>query len=175
MKTELMRLKQELKMAQRGYDLLELKRQALQITLRAVKKRIDVIRAEAAAAVNRAYDALEAAHQDIGINNVEKIRRGCLADKGRMTHLPLAGTTVSLDEATITWQAAVKNLIAYIDAENEWLVLQQDLRKTSKRASALQNIRIPRSQARIKYIESKLDEREHETIARLKRITASRL
>jgi len=182
MKHELIKLKQEIKLAQRGYDLFELKQRSLQVTLRAAIKHSDKIRAEAAEAVNIAYDALEAACEDIGASNVENLRNelrqqadaDCLSGMERTAHLPLAGTTASLDEASIAWHTAVKKLIRFIDAENELLALRLDLRKTSKRASALKNIRIPQNQARIKYIENKLEERERESIARLKRMKDAR-
>jgi len=183
MKHELIKLKQALYLAQRGYDLLELKRRALQASVREANKRVTMIRVATAAAITRAYDALEAAYDDIGTDNVERIRKNLHHPSNTvnsmgtdwMSRFPLAGMTASLDEAAITWRAAVNQFIVFIDAENELLALQLDLRKTSKRASALKNIRIPQNQARIKYIENKLEESERESIARLKRITNARL
>jgi len=173
MKHELMRLKQDLAMARRGYDLLELKRRALWFDVHKMNDLVQIKREATAIALARAYDALHAAYENIGTVNVERIRMDLNKSNSGLSreHIPLAGTTTSLDEAFVTWRAAVQALIDMVDAENTLNILNQTLRKTSKRASALKNIRIPQSIIRIKYIENKLEENEREAVARLKLIT----
>lgn len=197
MKHELTQLRQNLRPARTAYDLLEKKRQSLLAQVQAVKIRLNKSREEAGKAIVHAYDALEEAYTDMGRDAVERVRAQLLTrNKGdtyngkniynrgdtsnreeseavRIIPYPLAGTTVSLDMAFTTWQTAKEKLAALFDAENEWYTLTQNIRKTQKRAAALGNVIIPAYEARIAYIIAQLEERERDTLARLKLVKAN--
>lgn len=77
-------------------------------------------------------------------------------------------TCSSLDEAYIKFNE-VKQLIARLaEIENSVYRLADAIKKTQKRANALQNIMIPQFEATIKYITEALDEKEREDFSRLK-------
>ena len=80
----------------------------------------------------------------------------------------LSETTVSFDEAVHAWKTARELIITHAVLENTIFRLDLHIRKTQKRASALENITIPMYIARIKYIQERLEERERDELARLK-------
>lgn len=83
-------------------------------------------------------------------------------------HYGLNYTCSSLDEAYIKFNE-VKQLIARLaEIENSVYRLADAIKKTQKRANALQNIMIPQFEATIKYITEALDEKEREDFSRLK-------
>ncbi|MCL2203911.1 MAG: V-type ATP synthase subunit D [Defluviitaleaceae bacterium] len=159
-KYNLLQARQGLKLARQGYDLLDKKRQVLLAELRAAKARLHAVKAETSQAVGQAYEALAQAHLEMGRDAVHALRN--------QAHFPLAGTTASLDAAFFTWQRAKKWLVQLADAENSIYRLTQNIRKARKRAAALGNITIPTYETRIKYIQSQLEERSRDELARLK-------
>ena len=85
-------------------------------------------------------------------------------------HYSLENTTIALDEA-YTQMSAVKDLIIKVaEAESKAQSLDIAIKKTQKRANALEHILIPRYEASIKFIQSALEERERDGLARLKSI-----
>ncbi|MCL2500476.1 MAG: V-type ATP synthase subunit D [Defluviitaleaceae bacterium] len=161
-KYNLLQAKQSLRLAMQGYDLMDKKRRILLTELRAAKKNFDAICAEADFAVHKAYEALEEVHLEMGRDAVERIR-----------HEPrysLAGTTASLDEAFLTWQRAKKTLVILFGALERIHYLTQGIRKAQKKAAALGNVTIPTYEARIRYIQSQLEERTRDELARLKAV-----
>ena len=87
-----------------------------------------------------------------------------LAEFGYSLH----NTTVSFDEAVLAWKEACRLIIVRAGIENTIHLLKTHIKKTQKRANALGNITIPKYEARIKYIQERLEERERDDLARLK-------
>jgi V/A-type H+-transporting ATPase subunit D len=145
---------------------MDKKRQVLLAELTRVKKAFVEISDKVNHAVKKAYEALAVAHLEMGQEAVARLRYA--------EEIPLNGTTASLNEAHITWQAAKELLVAFADMQNKMHRLTQNIRKAQKRAAALGNIIIPTYEARIKYIESQLEERSRDELARLKIIKNKR-
>ena len=84
-------------------------------------------------------------------------------------------TTSALDKAFIAFDKVKKTTVLLAEVENSIYRLSAAIRKTQRRANALQNIIIPRNQAIVKYISDSLEEKEREEFSRLKVIKASKL
>ena len=80
----------------------------------------------------------------------------------------LCETTVSFDTAVFLWNKARELIVTWAAAENTLQRLNNHIKITQKRANALGNITIPMYEARIKYIQERLEERERDELARLK-------
>ena len=99
-----------------------------------------------------------------------------LLSNSNNAHLPskpvvdyqLSDTTVSFDEALLVWREAREHIIYYAAIENSIHRLNIHIKKTQKRANALENITIPTCVARIKFIQERLEEQERDDLARLK-------
>lgn len=60
------------------------------------------------------------------------------------------------------------------ELENAMYMLSLEIKKTAKRANALDKIQIPRYQAAVKYITEVLEEKEREDFFRLKKIKSKK-
>jgi len=181
-----------LTLARKGFDLLEKKRQVLLNELWAVQGKIEGLRAELGRALEKAHHAFDEAAAEIGAEKADEILQGLRVkmpenqpfDSRNImgVELPIAneryvfseinyelpGTTISLDEAVLAWEAARKLSISWVALENTVAKLELHIKKTQKRANALGNITIPKYEARIKFIRERLEERERDELARLK-------
>ena len=167
-KRNMLLAKQNLSLAQKGHDLLDLKRQALLIEISSFKEAAAALRPKLSQAFPAAHKALALAHMEMGRETVATISKALTS----VANPPydLSRTTAALDEAYIQWRT-IKDLIARLaTAENAVYRLNLQIRKTQKRAAALNNITIPMYETRIKYIRERLEERERDDLARLKAI-----
>lgn len=137
-----------------------------------------------------AYAALEKANIELGIKNVETFAFNVPPEqdihiKTRSvmgTEIPLVkhkeevqnpvysfyGTTESLDEAKSHFEKVKDLTIRLSMIENAAYRLAYNIKKTQKRANALQNITIPNYEVLVKTIENALEEKEREEFTRLK-------
>jgi V/A-type H+-transporting ATPase subunit D len=153
-KYNLIKTRRELHIAKQGYDLMDAKRRTLLAELKNAKKNLYAISVQAGRAVEAAFAALAAAHTEMGAEAAERYRH---------THdFPLTDTTASLNEASLAWREAKKLLKAYAAAQEKTNTLTQSLRKTQKKAAALNKITIPNRENQIKQIESQLEEQARE-------------
>ncbi len=77
-------------------------------------------------------------------------------------------TSAKLDDAVIKFMRAKELTIELAQIENSVYRLAVAIKKTQKRANALQNIIIPRFSQNIKFISDALDEKDREEFSRLK-------
>ena len=82
----------------------------------------------------------------------------------------LAGTSSRIDETAERFEEEVDLLIELAASELRLRRLAEEIRKTSRRVNALENIMIPRLYARKSYIEMVLEERAREDLFRLKTV-----
>jgi V/A-type H+-transporting ATPase subunit D len=87
----------------------------------------------------------------------------------------LAGTSARIDEAAERFEAEIDLLIEMASSELRLRRLADEIRKTSRRVNALDNILIPRLYARRAYIEMILEERAREDLFRLKTVKRAML
>ena len=189
-RTNLIRLKKELRFAKEGYEILDRKREALTTELVSVAKEADTVQKEVWALLQRAYDGMEKARLIMGSDHVEwaslavnktvdvKLKlRGIMGvaipsieargEPPKLLYSP-DGTAAVLDEASTAFRDVLLRIpqLAMLTA-TVWR-LANELRKTQRRVNALQHIFIPQYKDQIDFIVSSLEEREREETFRLK-------
>ena len=189
-KGNLIRAKNSLALAKQGYELMDKKRNILIRELMELIVKAEDIQSKIMEVYKDAYQSLQQANVELGINNVEtyadavstkdniKIKSRSImgveipyidykAGPMKLTY-SLYGTTESLDRARSAF-IRVKELSVELAAiENAAYRLAVNVKKAQKRANALQNITIPKYRELIKFISSALEEKEREDFTRLK-------
>ena len=84
-------------------------------------------------------------------------------------------TTAQLDMAYIAFDKVKKTTVLLAEVENSIYRLSVAIRKTQRRANALQNIIIPRNERIVKFISDSLEEKDREEFSRMKVIKAQKL
>ena len=196
-RTELMKLRKRLGLAQRGHDLLKEKMDALVIEFFEAFRKIQASRTKALEQLSTAHRALsncfavmgtletvQAARETkrelqieissrylmgISIPAVEfgDVQRNALT-RGYSLHM----TSSVLDEAAREFERAVGLLVELAETEAVAFAIARELEKTRRRVNALEYILIPRLKGALKFIMMRLDEMERENFTRLKRIKA---
>ena len=189
-RTNLIRIKKELRFAREGYEILDRKREVLTTELVRVAHEADVIQKEVWKLLETAYGALEKAQLTLGSDHVEWA--ALAANKTVEVHLKLrgimgvaipvieaqgepqkllyslSGTNAALDEATAAFrEVLIKTPQLSMLVTTVWR-LAGELRKTQRRVNALQHIFIPQYEETVAFIVSSLEEREREETFRLK-------
>ncbi len=189
-KGNLILAKNSLALAKQGYELMDKKRNIL---LREMMELIDQakdIQSQIDSTFRKAYTALQKANMEMGIVIVEQISytvpvENSIRIKVRSvmgTEIPLVeydetppvptaafySTRSSLDEAKAAFEKVKVLSIELSMIENAAIRLAANIKKTQKRANALQNITIPKYEALAKDIGNALEEKEREEFTRLK-------
>ncbi|MDH5442770.1 MAG: V-type ATP synthase subunit D [Hadesarchaea archaeon] len=194
---ELLKLRQRVGLAQKGYDLLKEKMDALVIEFFEVLKRIQEARPKALEQLSVAHRALSMCFAIVGTLEtkqasketkrelqvdvstrhimgiavpaveVGEVERNALI-RGYGLHM----TSSVLDEASKKFERALKLLIELAELEESAFAIAREFEKTKRRVNALEYILIPRLKEAIKFIMMRLDEMERENFSRLKRIKA---
>ena len=186
----LIRIKNELRFAREGYEILDRKREVLTTELVRVAHEADVLQKEVWKLLETAYGALEQARLTMGSDHVEWA--ALAANKTVDVHLKLrgvmgvalpvieargdlpkmlyslSGTNASLDEATAAFREVVVKIPQLSMLVTSVWRLAGELRKTQRRVNALQHIFIPQYEEPVAFIVSSLEEREREETFRLK-------
>jgi V/A-type H+-transporting ATPase subunit D len=189
-RTNLIRLKKEIRFAKEGYAILDRKREALTGELVRVAKEADAVQKEVWALLETAYDAMEKARLVMGSDHVEWA--SLAVNKTVDVHMRLRGimgvaipqiessgeppellyspgdTAAVLDEATSSFREVLLRIPQLSMLTAAVWRLANELRKTQRRVNALQHIFIPQYQEQIEFIVSSLEEREREETFRLK-------
>lgn len=189
-RTNLIRIKKDLRFAREGYEILDRKREVLTTELVRVAHEADVIQKEVWKLLETAYRALEKARLTLGSDHVEWA--ALAANKTVNVHIKLrgimgvaipvieasgeppemlyslSGTNAALDEASAAFrEVLIKTPQLSMLVTTVWR-LAGELRKTQRRVNALQHIFIPAYEETVAFIVSSLEEREREEIFRLK-------
>lgn len=82
----------------------------------------------------------------------------------------LVGTSSRIDEVASSFEDELNLIIELAAIEMRLKRLGEEIRKTTRRVNALENVLIPDLHAQLRYIEMTLAEREREDIFRLKRM-----
>ena len=186
----LIRIKNELRFAREGYEILDRKREVLTTELVRVAHEADILQKEVWKLLETAYSALERARLAMGSDHVEWAAlaasktvdvhlklRGIMGvavpvieargDLPKMLY-SLSGTNASLDEAAAAFrEVVIKTPQLSMLVTTVWR-LAGELRKTQRRVNALQHIFIPSYEETVAFIVSSLEEREREETFRLK-------
>ena len=193
-KGNLMAAKRSRALASTGYELLDRKRNiliremmGLMDTAKAVQDQIDVVFTEA-------YAALQKANISLGI--CDRIAESVAVDESltiqyrsvmgvELPHIPdrsppprpeygFASTSSALDDAYIKFHRVKELTRQLAEVETSIYRLAESIRKTQKRANALQNIVIPNFDRTVRFITDALEEKEREEFVRLKVIKANK-
>ena len=191
-RTNLIRIKKDLRFAREGYEILDRKREALTAELVRVAKEADAIQKEVWKLLEGAYAALEKAQLTLGREGVEwaalaasksievEMRfRGIMGvaipviqasgEPYKLLYSP-SDTNSALDEATATFREVLLRVPQLSMLVTAVWRLAGELRKTQRRVNALQHIFIPNYEDTVEFIVSSLEEREREETFRLKKL-----
>jgi V/A-type H+-transporting ATPase subunit D len=191
-KANLIATKNSLVLAQKGYELLDKKRNVLIITMMGFIDRAKEVQQKVKTVFAEAYAALQTANITLGINTVQEIAF-CIpeAESFEITDTSVMGvpipnlsykilpnegsyslfsTNTSLDIATQKFFEVKVLLYELSEIEDSVYKLAMEIKRTQKRANALSNIQIPKYEALVKKISETLEEKEREEFFRLKKI-----
>lgn len=194
-KGNLMLSKKALQLATLGYDLLDRKRNILIRELMKLVDKAQMLRSSIEGTYSEAYRALQQANISLGVvtpfaqcvpieNGITISSQSVMGvelptvtlDKNpTKVYYGFARTTTSLDRAYIAFEKVKEMTAVLAEVETGIYRLSVAIRKTQRRANALQNIIIPRNRDIVKYITDSLDEKDREEFSRLKVIKATRL
>ncbi|HIX66011.1 MAG TPA: V-type ATP synthase subunit D [Candidatus Anaerotruncus excrementipullorum] len=193
-KGSLMALQKSLELSTLGYDLMDRKRNILIRELMELVDKAKALRGQIGQAYGRAYTALQEAIATLGLERVLQAARAVEVEDGLTiqyrsvmgVELPtvkleptparlgygVESSNSRLDEAYLCfWQ--VKQLTATLaEVETSVQRLAVAIRKTQRRANALEHVVIPRDQEAIRFISDALEEKEREEFSRMKVIKA---
>lgn len=189
-KGNLILAKNSLALAKQGFELMDKKRNILIKELMDLIDEATAIQSEIDTTFSTAYNALQKVNIEMGINNVSEIAKTIPEDDSISiklrsimgTEIPLVeydnsprkapysyqGTRISLDEACYQFNKVKELTLRLSMIENSAYRLAANIKKTQKRANALQNITIPRYTALADSIQNALEEKEREEFTRLK-------
>lgn len=189
-KGNLMLAKNSLTLARQGYDLMDKKRNILIRELMSLIDEARDIQEEIDSTFTYAYQCLQRANIEQGISMVSQLAYTVPVENSITIHtrsimgteIPHVGytpahelptyafstTRESIDQATKAFQK-VKDLTVKLSmVENAAYRLATNIKKTQKRANALQNITIPMYSELVSTITNALEEKDREEFTRLK-------
>ena len=191
-KANMLKLKSMLDFSKKGHKLLDEKRSVLVLELMSMIQEVEEIQKEIDEVFTSVYEALEYANVTIGAYAVEEIALSIPKDesitilnksvmnveipiikhdeKKILPHYGFYRTNASIDIIVVKMRAVTDLLFRLAEVENAVLRLADEIRKTSKRANALERIQIPKLETNAKWIEDFLEEKEREDFFRLKRV-----
>jgi len=191
-KANLIKSKNMLGFSKNGYDLLDKKRNVLIREMMSLVTRAEAIQSKIDAYFKEAYDALQFSNITMGLNTVEEIAVSIPNDEDYDVRLrSVMGVEIpevkfekhdmkpayGFFRTNATFDVSVKrfNEVKYLiyelaELETSIYKLAMEIKKTVKRANALEKIQIPKYQAQVKYITEALEEKEREDFFRLKKV-----
>ena len=189
-KSTLMSAKSSLDFSEKGFELLDKKRNVLIREMMSYVTKARYLEHEMNITFSKAYKALEFANVNSGIANTENIAMSVGQAKDyEILFKSVMGVEVPKivfqrkdievkygiyrGSATIDEVMKEFNNVKYLtyelaEVENAVYRLAMEVKKTQKRANALQNIQIPKFKEIVKYVTEVLEEKEREDFFRLK-------
>lgn len=192
---ELLGVKAQIGLAEQGRDLLKEKRNAL---MKEFMKIVETVMTGSDDLEQSAMDARRALARAEALDGAEAVQSAAFAAQGELTlsvegafvmgvpvpviekksasralidrGYSLSGTSARIDETADKFEEEVDLLIELASSELRLRRLADEIRKTSRRVNALENILIPRLHSRKAYIEMVLEERAREDLFRLKTV-----
>lgn len=194
-KANLIKAKENLKFSINGYSLLDKKRTVLVREAMILMEKANQVQTKVKEEFEQAYKTLEIANITMGVNKVSDLSYSIpkneefdilyrsvmglelpeLAYTQNENPNPNYGffrTNASLDKAVKTMERLKYLIYELAEIENAVYMLSLEIKKTAKRANALDKIQIPRYKDAVKYISDVLEEKEREDFFRLKKVKA---
>lgn len=187
-KANLMATQKSLALAKLGYELMDRKRNILVREMMSLIDEAKDVEANINAVYEKAYKSLQMANITLGLcsnyarcvpvdNSLEldiksvmgvEIPVVKIADPVLKNYYGFDTTNSYLDEAYFNFNEAKKMTVKLAETQTSIYRLADAVKKTQKRANALNNIMIPQFTETIKTITEALDEKEREDFTRLK-------
>lgn len=189
-KGNLMAAKNTLRLSQQGYEMLDKKRNILIREMMQLIEQAKDVETKIEETFARAYKALEGANVLMGINAVQQHAHAANFEESISVDLRsvmgveipvirseesngrppygFAETSSAIDEASVAFTEVKKLTIQLAEIENSVYRLAMNIKKTQKRANALENITIPQYEAIVKEISNSLEEKDREEHSRMK-------
>ncbi len=191
-KANLIKAKSLLGFSKKGYELLDRKRMVLIKEMMSLIGKANELQEKIDIKFQEAYLRLGQANITMGTETVQKAALSIDKEKDfniqfksvmgiETPHIKYEDTKIfaeygffrtnpAFDKAVITFNEIRKIIYELGEVENSVYKLAMEIKKTQKRANALDKIQIPRYTKTIKYIEEVLEEKEREDFFRLKKV-----
>jgi V/A-type H+/Na+-transporting ATPase subunit D len=189
---ELLRTRRRIVLARKGLKLLKLKRSALIAEFFSLSKQAMALRGNLQKKIARGYESIRMAEMMEGEARLESISMLLVAlhpvrvdtrnvmgvktprvDAGRFAPIPtesLLDLPTSINESVRHFQGIYQVVLDIAEKENALRRLLHEIEKTKRRASAIENVLIPRLQATVRYIKFQFDELERDAFSMLKTV-----
>jgi V/A-type H+/Na+-transporting ATPase subunit D len=196
-RSELIQLKNRIKLSERGYKLLKMKRDGLILEFFKILNQARNVRTELDAAYLRAEEKINLASAVNGMVSVRSVAftakespeislsgkniMGVVVPKISSTGVKktllergygIIGTNSYVDETADAYEDLVEKIITAAELETTMKRLLDEIEKTKRRVNALEFKVIPELTAAMKFIRFALEEMERENTFRLKRVKA---
>ena len=196
-KANLIKARENLSFSRGGYALLDKKRTVLIREAMVLVERANDIQKKVKDQFEDAYSTLEVANITLGVNNVSDVamsipkqeefqilHRSVMGveipmviyekDENKNPNYSFFRTNSSLDNAVNTLEHLKYLVYDLAEIENAVYLISLEIKKTVKRANALEKIQIPRYEEIVKYISEVLEEKEREDFFRLKKVKSKK-
>jgi V/A-type H+/Na+-transporting ATPase subunit D len=189
-KSNLISAQNSLEFSQKGFELLDKKRNVLIREMMSYIDRVEVLQNRVNEIFDEAYDALRKANITMGISTVEDIAMAIPEEnqyevifksvmgvevphiqfdkKDIQPKYSFYRTNSAMDSAYEKFNEVKYLIYELAEVENAVYRLAMEIKKTQKRANALENIQIPKFKHIVKWIGEVLEEKEREDFFRLK-------
>ena len=196
-KANLIKARENLAFSKSGYALLDKKRTVLIREAMTLVERANKIQKKVKEEFEDAYTTLEIANITLGVNNVSDVAmsipkqeefqilyRSVMGveipmvvyerDENKNPNYSFFRTNSALDNAVKTLEDLKYLVYELAEIENAVYMISLEIKKTVKRANALEKIQIPRYEEAVKYISEVLEEKEREDFFRLKKVKSKK-
>lgn len=193
-KANLMATQKSLSLAKLGYELMDRKRNILVREMMQLVDEAKEVEGTINEAYKKAYASLQKANITLGrcsdyartvpldetlkvdyksVMGVE-IPQITLGEQDMKNYYGFDTTNSYLDEAYFNFNEAKKLSVKLVETQTSIYRLADAIKKTQKRANALNNIMIPKFTQTVKFISEALDEKEREDFTRLKVVKSTK-
>ena len=196
-KANLIKARENLAFSKSGYALLDKKRTVLIREAMTLVERANEIQKKVKEEFEDAYSTLEIANITLGVNNVSDVAmsipkqeefqilyRSVMGveipmvvyerDENKNPNYSFFRTNSALDNAVKTLEDLKYLVYELAEIENAVYMISLEIKKTVKRANALEKIQIPKYEEAVKYISEVLEEKEREDFFRLKKVKSKK-
>jgi len=189
-KTSLLKLRDELKFARLGHELLDQKRNILVVELLTLVDQAGDFEKKVEAALATAYESLQEAALGMGKLRVSSTAAAVNLEPSvtlrqrkvmgvvlpvvettfeeRSPHYSPLGTSVWMDRSVRDFQEALKLMGRFAELKASIMRLAAEVRKTIRKVNALEKIAIPDLENSVHYIQNRLEENERDMFTLMK-------
>ncbi|HZY93054.1 MAG TPA: V-type ATP synthase subunit D [Thermoplasmata archaeon] len=189
---ELLRTRRRIVLAKKGLNLLKLKRSALIAEFFALSRQALALRGDLQQKIARGYESIRMAEMMEGPTKLENISmllptlrpirvdtknvmgvKTPRVDAGAFSPVPaptLLDLPTSIHESVQHFQGIYRVILDIAEKENALRRLLKEIERTKRRASAIENVLIPRLSGVVRYIKFRFDEMERDAFSMLKTV-----